>query len=266
MTLLLTIAVIFAVSACTPKADKSSKTAEEGKSEQQQTNRQNDAKTEQNKAQNDKKADAQKEEAQKADVKPASADTAKADNSLNPKLLKPETLKEQAPEKFKVKLKTSKGDIIISVDRSWAPLGADRFYNLVINDFFKNIAIFRVVDGFVAQFGIHGKPLVSSAWREANIKDDPVKQSNKRGTIVFATAGPNTRTTQFFINYKDNTPLDQMGFAPFGVVEQGMDIVDNFFKGYGERPNQGLIQMKGNEYLKAEFPKLDYVLGAEIVK
>lgn len=179
-------------------------------------------------------------------------------------LLDPSKLNAQAPDTFKAVITTTKGEVVVVLHRDWAPLGVDRFYNLVKAGFFTDIAIFRVVPGFVAQFGIHGKPIVSDVWREANIKDDPVKESNKRGTLVFATAGPHTRTTQFFINYGDNSRLDQMGFAPIGEVEKGMDIVDAINSEYGESPNQGNIGREGNAYLKKNYPNLDYIVKAEI--
>jgi peptidyl-prolyl cis-trans isomerase A (cyclophilin A) len=189
----------------------------------------------------------------------------------NPALLDPTLAKEQAPATFKVKFTTTKGNVVIEVQRDWAPLGVDRFYNLVKIGFFKEIAIFRAIEGFMGQFGIHGDPKISAAWREARIQDDPVKQTNARGTLTFATAGPNTRTTQFFINFADNNRLDQMGFSPFGKIVEGMDVVDAFYKGYGEGaprgrgPDQGRLQAQGNAYLKSDFPQLDYILSAEVL-
>src|SRR5881227_715291 len=154
-------------------------------------------------------------------------------------LLNPASLKAVAPELYRVKFTTTHGDFVVEVHRDWAPLGADRFYNLVKNRFFTDNAFFRVVPNFIVQFGLPADPAVGAAWQHANIKDDPVKQSNKRATVVFATAGPNTRTTQFFINFKDNgASLDGQGFAPFGTVTEGMDVVDGIFAGYGERPDQ----------------------------
>jgi peptidyl-prolyl cis-trans isomerase A (cyclophilin A) len=155
---------------------------------------------------------------------------------------------------------------VIEVHRDWAPVGADRFYNLVKNGFFDDIRFFRVVPNFMVQFGIHGTPAIQSAWRGASMKDDPVKQSNKRGYITFATSGPNSRTTQVFINFKDNAGLDRQGFAPFGEVVSGMDVVDKINAQYGEQPNQGSIQSEGNVYLNKDFPKLDYVKSATIEK
>jgi peptidyl-prolyl cis-trans isomerase A (cyclophilin A) len=182
----------------------------------------------------------------------------------------PSSLNEKAPGVYKAKFDTSKGTFVIEVHRDWAPAGADRFYNLVKNGFYNDARFFRVIDGFMVQFGISGNPDLSSVWREARIKDDPVKQSNGRGMVSFATAGPNTRTTQVFINFGDNSGLDGQGFSPFGQVVQGMDVVDALYKGYGEGaprgqgPDQNRIQMEGNAYLMQDYPKLDYVKKATI--
>jgi peptidyl-prolyl cis-trans isomerase A (cyclophilin A) len=187
-------------------------------------------------------------------------------------LANPAALNEQAPAAYKVKFDTSKGVFVIDVHRDWAPNGADRFYNLVKNGFYDNARFFRVVGGFMVQFGINADPKLSAVWREARIKDDPVKQSNKRGFITFATAGPDTRTTQVFINFGDNGTLDRQGFAPFGQVASGMNVVDALFSGYGEGapgghgPEQGRIQREGNAYLMKEFSKLDYIKKATIEK
>lgn len=199
-------------------------------------------------------------EAAKAVAPAVDSDAAKA------KLLEPDKLTETAPDTFVVNAVTTKGSIKFELHRDWAPNGVDRFYNLVKAGFFSDIALFRMAQGFVVQFGIHGSPLVSSVWREANISDDPVKESNKRGTIVFATAGPNTRTTQLFINLGDNSFLDSKGFSPIGKIIEGMDIVDKLNFEYGESPNQGMIQMKGNEYLKKNFPNLDYFVSMSIAQ
>jgi peptidyl-prolyl cis-trans isomerase A (cyclophilin A) len=183
----------------------------------------------------------------------------------------PSKLTAQAPETFKAQFDTTKGKFTVEVTRSLAPNGADRFYNLVKSGYFTDIAFFRVIPGFMCQFGIHGDPAVSAKWREANISDDPVKGSNTRGTITFATAGPNTRTTQLFINFGDNSALDGQGFSPFGKVTDGMDVVDKINGEYGEGapggngPNQGRVQMEGNAYLKKEFPNLDYIKSATII-
>jgi peptidyl-prolyl cis-trans isomerase A (cyclophilin A) len=182
----------------------------------------------------------------------------------------PASLNEKAPAVYKAKFDTSKGPFVIEVNRDWAPNGADRFYNLVKNGFYNDTRFFRVIPGFMVQYGINGDPNVAAAWRDANIKDDPVKQSNARGMITFATAGPNTRTTQVFINFDNNAGLDGQGFSPFGKVVSGMEVVDSLYGGYGEGapngkgPDQGLIQQHGNAYLKEAFPKLDYVKQATI--
>ena len=183
----------------------------------------------------------------------------------------PAKLTEKAPDTFKAVFDTTKGKITIEVTRALAPNGADRFYNLVRSGYFKDLAFFRVIPGFMCQFGIHGDPAVSAKWRAANIADDPVKGSNVRGAITFATAGPNTRTTQLFINFGNNVNLDRMGFSPFGKVSDGMDVVDKINGEYGEGapqgngPNQQLVQMQGNDYLKKNFPNLDYIKSATIV-
>ena len=190
---------------------------------------------------------------------------AKVDEAALAKLLQPDKLNETAPAQFIVDIQTTKGTIRVEMHRDWAPNGVDRFYNLVKSGFFTDIAMFRMVKGFVVQFGIHGSPLVSSVWRDANITDDPVIESNVKGTLTFATAGPNTRTTQLFINLNDNIRLDKMGFAPIGKIISGMDVVDALNYEYSERPNQGKIQMEGNEYLKAQFPNMDYIKSMTIV-
>jgi peptidyl-prolyl cis-trans isomerase A (cyclophilin A) len=184
----------------------------------------------------------------------------------------PSALRETAPATYKARFETSKGTFVIDVRRDWAPQGADRFYNLVKNGFYDGVRFFRVLDGFMAQFGINGDPKVSAVWREARIPDDPVRQSNKRGYITYAMAGPNTRTSQVFINFGDNAALDRQGFAPFGQVTSGMNVVDALHSGYGEGsprgkgPDQGRIQMEGNAYLAKNFPRLDFVKKATITK
>ena len=188
------------------------------------------------------------------------------------KLKTPAAFTEKAPDTYKAVFETSKGSFTIEVHRAWAPLGADRFYNLVKSGFFEDCRFFRVLDDFMAQIGINGTPAVAAAWRDARIADDPVKQSNKRGFVSFATAGPNTRTSQFFVNFKDNSSLDKSGFAAFGEVTEGMSIVDKFYSGYGEGgprgkgPEQGRLQAEGNAYLMKDFPKLDYVKKTTIGK
>lgn len=188
------------------------------------------------------------------------------------KLKNPEAFTEKAPETFKAKFDTTKGAFVITVHRDWAPKGADRFYNLVKSGFYDDVRFFRVLDDFMAQVGMNGNPEVQAAWDRSRITDDAVKQSNKRGYATFATAGPNTRTTQFFINFKDNASLDKQGFAPFGEVTSGMDVVDQLYSGYGEGaprgrgPDQGRIRAEGNAYLSKSFPKLDYIKKATIEK
>ena len=179
----------------------------------------------------------------------------------------PASLKETAPATYRANFDTSAGTFVVEVHRDWAPLAADRFYNLVKNGFFDNARFFRVVPNFMVQFGINGDPAIAASWQNANLKDDPSgKQSNKKGYVTFATRGKDTRTTQVFINFKDNSFLDSQGFAPFGEVTTGMDVVEKITDQYGEKPNQGSIQSQGNTYLKAQFPKLDYVKKATIEK
>jgi len=187
-------------------------------------------------------------------------------------LLVPSAMKEQAPATFRAKFTTTKGDFVVEVRRAWAPLGADRFYNLVKNHFFDGAAFFRVLPGFVAQFGLNPRPEVNRVWATAAIKDDPVTQSNLTGYLTFATAGRNTRTTQLFINLADNRNLDGMGFAPFGKVVEGMGVVQQFYSGYGEGapsghgPDQGRITNEGKAYLDKNFPLLDSIKTAVIVE
>jgi peptidyl-prolyl cis-trans isomerase A (cyclophilin A) len=187
-------------------------------------------------------------------------------------LLDPSRASEKAPERFRVRFETTKGPFVIEVTRAWAPRGADRFYNLVRLGFYDDIAFFRVIDNFMVQFGINGDPAVNRVWQKAQIQDDPVSQSNKRGMVTYATAGRDTRTTQLFINFKDNTGLDGQGFAPFGRVVEGLPVVDSLYSGYGEGapsgmgPEQGRAQEQGNSYLKGSFPKLDFVKSARLVK
>ena len=175
-------------------------------------------------------------------------------------------LNEQAPDEFAVRLETSVGPVVIQVTRDWSPHGADRFYNLVRNGFYDGQRFFRVMPGFVVQWGLSGNPELDAVWRQANILDDPVKQSNTRGRITYAkTNQPNTRTTQLFINLGDNSRLDGQNFAPFGEVVEGMEIVDQINAEYGQQPNQGQIAGRGNAYLKENFPNLDYIVKAEII-
>jgi peptidyl-prolyl cis-trans isomerase A (cyclophilin A) len=182
----------------------------------------------------------------------------------------PAALKDQAPPVYRVDFDTTKGPFTVEVHRDWAPVGADRFYNLVKNGFYDNTRFFRVIEGFMVQFGVNGDPKVAAAWKGARLKDDPVKVSNKRTFITFATAGPNTRTTQVFISYGDNSNLDGQGFAPFGQVVSGMKVVDSLYSGYGEGapggrgPDQSKVQAEGNAYLSSAFPNLDYIKKATI--
>jgi len=215
-------------------------------------------------------ADAQDKAAEKVKEKKDSKETK---SKPNPALLDPSLATDKAPASFKVKFVTTKGDVVIEVTRDFAPNGADRFYNLVKIGYFKDIAFFRNIDGFMVQFGIHGDPAVSAKWRESNIKDDPVKESNLPGFVTYAQTGrPNSRSTQFFINFGDNSNLDGMRFAPFGKVVEGMDVVKSLYNGYGEGaprgkgPDQGRIQEEGNAYLKKDFSKLDYIKTATIVE
>ncbi len=181
-------------------------------------------------------------------------------------LKNPSEMKETAPATYKARFETSAGDFVVEVHRAWAPKGADRFYNLVKHGFFDDCRFFRVVPNFMVQFGIHGDPAVQTNWVNNRITDDPVKESNKRGYITFATSGPNSRTTQVFINFADNAGLDRQGFAPFGQVISGMEAVDKINAQYGQKPAQAQIQSQGNAYLNKDFPKLDYVKKATIEK
>jgi peptidyl-prolyl cis-trans isomerase A (cyclophilin A) len=198
--------------------------------------------------------------------------------AVNP-LLHPETLKATAPATFQVKFTTTKGDFIVTVHRDWSPNGADRFYNLAKNRYFNDNAFFRIVPGFIAQFGMPADPKVGAAWEHATIHDDPPKPTvhNTKGTLVFAATGqPNSRTTQLFINLDNNTSgpknLDVQGFTPFGEITDGMDVVMNLYSGYGDGadmggrgPTQGMIASQGKPYLDKNFPKLDSIKTATIV-
>ena len=192
-------------------------------------------------------------------------------------LLNPTLAQETAPEKFTVLFETTKGDFLVEVTREWAPMGADRFYNLVKIGYYKDIAFFRVIAGFMAQFGMHGSPDINRAWQRSTLKDDPVRESNKRGYVTFAkTRAPNSRSMQLFINYGNNSNLDSTGFAPIGkVIDEpgkggGMSVVDKLYADYGEGgrggrgPSQKLMGERGNSYLKKEFPNLDYIKSTRI--
>jgi peptidyl-prolyl cis-trans isomerase A (cyclophilin A) len=188
--------------------------------------------------------------------------------AARPSLLNPASLRAKAPDLFKVQFMTTRGDFVAEIHREWAPLGVDRFFNLVRNGFFTNAAFFRVVvtpRPFIVQFGLNANPMINKAWEHASIKDDPVMGSNTRGTLVFATAGPNTRTTQLFINLNNNAPLDASGFAPFGTITDGMDVVDKIYPGYAERPDQQRITEEGDAYLVKEFPMIDKIKVAKVL-
>lgn len=194
--------------------------------------------------------------------------------SADSPLLNPQSadMTRTAPATYRARFETSAGDFVVEVQRSLAPNGADRFFNLVSNGYYDGVRFFRVINGFMAQFGIHGDPQVNARWSDATIPDDPVVGSNTRGTLSFAMTGqPNSRTAQVFVNFGDNSNLDGMGFAPFGQVVDGMDVVDALYSGYGEGapsgdgPYQPQIQSEGNQYLEAEFPELDYIVRATIV-
>jgi peptidyl-prolyl cis-trans isomerase A (cyclophilin A) len=185
----------------------------------------------------------------------------------------PAALKEQAPAVYKANFETSAGDFVIEVHRDWAPNGADRFFNLVKSGFFDDVRFYRVVPNFMVQFGINGDPAISAAWSRARIPDDKMKESNRRGYVTFAHGGKDTRTTQVFINFRDNAAaLDQQGFPPIGRVVTGMNVVDKLYSSYGDiaeqggrGPSQGRSNAEGNAYLSKSFPKLDYIKKATIV-
>ncbi len=191
--------------------------------------------------------------------------------AINP-LYGPSRLHTTAPDSFRVRMVTSEGDVVLRVKREWAPIGVDRFYTLVTNDFYNDQRIYRVIDGWVAQWGFHADGLVNSAWMDETILDDPPVISNSRGTMAFAKAGPNSRTTAVFISYADHPELDSQGFAPFAVVESGMEVVDAFYSGYGEGPPQGdgpyqrAALAKGNQYLDEEFPLLTRIESMEVIQ
>ena len=185
--------------------------------------------------------------------------------SSSSSLLHPATLKETAPENFEATFHTTKGDFVVTVTRSWAPIGADRFYSLVKHGFFTGAPFFRIVPGFVVQFGLTGNPAVNAAWANANIQDEPVKQSNLVGYVTFAKSSlPNSRTTQLFINLGNNAGLDPQGFSPFGKVTSGMDVVQKLYPGYGQDPDQGAITSQGSAYFSKKFPNLDLIKSASI--
>jgi peptidyl-prolyl cis-trans isomerase A (cyclophilin A) len=171
-----------------------------------------------------------------------------------------------SPAEFKVRFDTSKGPFVVEVHREWAPNGVDRFYELLESGYYDDARFFRVLPNFVVQWGINKDPKVSRQWSQNSIPDDPVKESNRRGYITYAKRGPDSRTTQVFISLGDNVSLDAQGFAPFGKVTEGMDVVQNLYSGYREAPLQNMIQLQGNAYLESQFPQLDYIKTARIQK
>ncbi len=199
----------------------------------------------------------------------ASAPAAVTKQGFDRALLRAALLKDKAPETFQVKFATTRGDFVVTVNRAWAPIGADRFYNLVKHHFYDNASFFRVVPGFVVQFGISAYPPISAAWENANIKDEPVTQSNKRGYLTYAkTSMPNTRSTQIFINLSDNAGLDRQGFSPFGFVDaQGMKVVEMLYDQYGDSggPEQDQISKLGKPYVDKGWPKLDSIKTATLL-
>lgn len=204
-------------------------------------------------------------------AKPKAAVTAPkpAASTYDRTLLRPALLKGKAPDTFQVKFETSRGEFTVTVTRAWAPLGADRFYNLVKHHYFDGARFFRVLPNFVVQFGIHANPPVNAAWDKATIKDDPVSQKNKRGTLTYAkTNSPNSRTTQIFINLKDNPSLDSMGFAPFATVDdKGMNVVEMLYDQYGDNAgmDQDAMEKGGEKYIATKWPKLDTIKKAYLV-
>ncbi len=202
----------------------------------------------------------------------AADDKAPAESADALAALSPAKAVAQAPETFRVRFETTAGNFEVDITRAWAPLGADRFYNLVKIGYFTDVAFYRVIEGFMVQFGFHGDPKVNEMWFVAGMRDDPVTQSNQPGMLTFANRGRNTRTTQLFINTADNSYLDGMGFAPFGkIVGDGMTVVSKLYGGYGEGapmgsgPNQMLLQKQGNTYLREKFPELSYIKKAVLV-
>ncbi len=208
----------------------------------------------------------------RAETAPSPAAPSPAAPSAGAALLDPSRATGRAPDRFRVRFETTRGPFVVEVTREWAPRGADRFYNLVRAGYYDDVAFFRVIAGFMVQFGINGDPRVNTAWQVARIPDDPVTQSNRRGMVTYAMAGPDTRTTQVFINFRDNQGLDAQGFAPFGRVIEGLPVVDSLYSGYGEGaprgigPDQGRAQGEGNAYLRGSFPRMDFVRTARVAK
>lgn len=204
---------------------------------------------------------------------PATAAPASKMPPATPALLNPASLKAKAPDLYRVKFVTTHGDFVVEVHRDWAPLGADRLYNLVKAKFFTDQVFYRYSPNFIVQFGVSANPAITKAWANAKIKDDPVKESNKKGTLTFAMGGPNTRSTDFFINLKDNGgALDSQGFSPLGTVTEGMDVVEGLYSGYGEMaemggrgPSQSKLMDQGKPYTDKDFPKLDMIKSATVI-
>jgi cyclophilin family peptidyl-prolyl cis-trans isomerase len=203
------------------------------------------------------------------DAPEASGDADGRPDVASQPLLQPANFQETAPERFRIRFATTAGDFVVEVHRAWAPRGADRIFNLVAAGFYDGVPVHRVIEGFVADFGIHPDPWVNAAWRQATIRDDPVVQSNTRGRMSFSKSGPDRRTVQIFVNLRDNPALDDEGFSPFGEVIEGMDVVDALHSGYGDGPPRGegvyqaMAIARGAEYF-AEFPLLDVVERATI--
>lgn len=194
-----------------------------------------------------------------------------ASDDPNPALFVPDLAHEQAPDSFQARFETTKGAFVVQLERAWAPTGVDRFFNLVKIGYLENVAFFRAIEGFVVQFGVNGNPEINREWANARIKDDPVKLSNKRGSLTFAIDGPNSRTTQLFISLRDNVDLDAQGFAPIGRVTEGMSVVESIYTGYGELAPRGkgprpkVLHTLGNKYLKRQFPDLDYISRVQVL-
>jgi peptidyl-prolyl cis-trans isomerase A (cyclophilin A) len=262
MVLVLAVAIALA-SACERKAEKAD--GNEATEQAQDGEDQADTSEEADEADDDEADEAADDEAE------GSGEEASVEE-LDPVLLDPSLATEEVPESFKARFKTTKGPFVVEFHRDWSPNGADRAYNLIKAGYYDGIAFFRVVEGFMAQFGIHGHPAVNEAWKEATIEDDSVEESNTRGKVTFAQRKePNTRSTHMFINYKNNAALDEQGFAPVGEVVEGMEVVDKLYAGYGDGPpfgkgpDQQKLTEEGDDYLEESFPNLDYIESVEIV-
>ncbi len=221
-------------------------------------------------AQQQKAVETQRQlDAAKAQTAPASepAQPGPAQPTPAPAPAAPAVWPEKAPEVFKVKFACTMGDFVIECHKDWAPIGVERFFELAKSGFFNDGGFFRVVPGFVVQFGLPADPGLAATWRTKTLKDEPVKKGNAKGMVTFAkTNAPNSRTTQLFINLGDNAQLDGMGFSAFGQVVEGMDIVQKINAEYGQNPRQDLIQSMGNEYLKQAFPRMDFVKSVSLIQ